>query len=63
MVYATGKKYLKQNALPLMWCSGCGNGIVLSALLRACEELNYEKKDFVIVTGIGCWGNGLPKKS
>lgn len=56
MVYATGKKYLKQNALPLMWCSGCGNGIVLSALLRACEELNYEKKDFVIVTGIGCWG-------
>jgi len=39
-----------------MWCAGCGNGITLSAMLRAIEELGYEKKDFVLVTGIGCWG-------
>jgi 2-oxoglutarate ferredoxin oxidoreductase subunit beta len=56
MSYATGKKYIREDKLPLMWCSGCGNGIALSALLRAIEELDYEKKDFVFVTGIGCWG-------
>ncbi|HUW64927.1 MAG TPA: thiamine pyrophosphate-dependent enzyme [Spirochaetia bacterium] len=39
-----------------MWCPGCGNGIVLGALLRAFEELGYENKDTVVVTGIGCWG-------
>ncbi|NPV27257.1 MAG: 2-oxoacid:ferredoxin oxidoreductase subunit beta [Firmicutes bacterium] len=39
-----------------MWCSGCGNGIVLSALLRAFEELGYANEDTVVVTGIGCWG-------
>lgn len=56
MAYATGKKFLNKAKLPLMWCSGCGNGITLSAMLRAIEELGYEKKDFVLVTGIGCWG-------
>jgi 2-oxoglutarate ferredoxin oxidoreductase subunit beta len=39
-----------------MWCPGCGNGIVLGALLRAFEELGYENGDTVVVTGIGCWG-------
>lgn len=56
MAHATGVDYLKKDALPLMWCSGCGGGIVLSALLRALEELAYKKNEFVIVTGIGCWG-------
>lgn len=56
MAFATGFKYLKSEALPLMWCSGCGNGIVLGALLRAFEELEYEKNQVVVVTGIGCWG-------
>jgi len=35
MAHATGLKFLKNESLPLMWCSGCGNGIVLGALLRA----------------------------
>ncbi len=39
-----------------MWCAGCGNGIVLGALLRAFEELGLPHKDIVVVTGIGCWG-------
>ncbi|MFZ5649137.1 MAG: thiamine pyrophosphate-dependent enzyme [Bacillota bacterium] len=56
MSHATGARYLKQGILPHMWCSGCGNGIVLSALLRAFEELGYENRDTVVVTGIGCWG-------
>jgi len=56
MAHATGLKFLKNESLPLMWCSGCGNGIVLGALLRAFEELEYKKNEVVIVTGIGCWG-------
>lgn len=39
-----------------MWCPGCGNGIVLAALLRAFEELAYTNEETVVVTGIGCWG-------
>ncbi|KKM11676.1 hypothetical protein SY88_08165 [Clostridiales bacterium PH28_bin88] len=39
-----------------MWCPGCGNGIVLGAMLRAFEELGYQNNDTVVVTGIGCWG-------
>lgn len=56
MTHATGAGYLKGGILPHMWCSGCGNGVVLSALLRAFEELGYEKNETVVVTGIGCWG-------
>ncbi|MBP2626691.1 MAG: 2-oxoacid:ferredoxin oxidoreductase, beta subunit [Firmicutes bacterium] len=56
MAHATGLAYLKKEALPLMWCSGCGHGIVLGALLRAFEELEYEHNKVVVVTGIGCWG-------
>lgn len=56
MPTATGMMYLKQDSLPLMWCSGCGNGIVLGSMLRAFEELGYRHNEIVVVTGIGCWG-------
>ncbi|HNR65338.1 MAG TPA: thiamine pyrophosphate-dependent enzyme [Atribacterota bacterium] len=52
----SGKKYVKEELLPFFWCSGCGNGIIFAALIRAMEENNLEKKDIVAVTGIGCWG-------
>jgi 2-oxoglutarate ferredoxin oxidoreductase subunit beta len=50
------KEYLVNEKLPLFWCKGCGNGIVLQAILRAFEELKLDKKKTVVVTGIGCWG-------
>lgn len=56
MAIITGFKYIKQEALPHMWCSGCGNGIVLGAIARAFEELDYAPKDVLVVSGIGCWG-------
>lgn len=56
MSHATGEKYLRNGALPHMWCSGCGIGIMLGALLRAFEELNYKHSEVVVVTGIGCTG-------
>ncbi len=56
MEYATGQRYLKQGALPHMWCSGCGIGVMLRACLRSFEELGYRNEDTVVVTGIGCTG-------
>jgi len=55
-MYATGAKYLKKDALPHMWCPGCGIGVMMGALLRSFEELRYEPRDTVVVTGIGCTG-------
>ena len=31
------EKYLRQSALPHIWCPGCGHGILLAAILRAIE--------------------------
>lgn len=52
----TGKKFLKEDSLPLFWCSGCGNGILLGSIIRAMEECEFKKENTVVVTGIGCWG-------
>jgi 2-oxoglutarate ferredoxin oxidoreductase subunit beta len=35
-------------------CPGCGNGIVIQAILRAIDESSMNLDDFVFVTGIGC---------
>ncbi len=40
--------------MPHIWCPGCGNGIVTAALVRAIERADYDQKDVVIVSGIGC---------
>lgn len=56
MLQKTGEKYLKEGVLPHMWCSGCGIGVMLGALLRSFEELGYAKNEVVVVTGIGCTG-------
>jgi len=50
------KDYLVQDRLPLFWCPGCGHGIVLGAIVRAFEELQLDRRNTVVVTGIGCWG-------
>lgn len=48
------EKYLRKTALPHIWCPGCGNGIVLAAMLRAVEKLDLDQKKTIIVSGIGC---------
>lgn len=50
------KQYIRTDKLPHLWCSGCGNGIVLQALARAMAELELDPQQTVTVTGIGCWG-------
>ncbi len=50
-----GEKYLRKSALPTIWCPGCGSGTVLSATLRAIDELDIIDK-VGLVGGIGCAG-------
>ena len=39
---------------PHLWCPGCGNGIGLSALVRAIDALEYHRNDVILISGIGC---------
>ena len=48
--------YLLEEKLPLFWCAGCGNGIVLQAILRNIDKRGFTRENTVITTGIGCWG-------
>jgi len=48
------KDYIIEDGLPHIWCSGCGNGIVLNALTRALEEMQIPPEDIVIIAGSGC---------
>ncbi len=50
-------KYLRHDKkFPHVWCPGCGNGIVLGALIRAIDRLGFSKDEVVLVSGIGCSG-------
>jgi 2-oxoglutarate/2-oxoacid ferredoxin oxidoreductase subunit beta len=50
-------KYLRSSKkFPHIWCAGCGDGIVLGALIRAIEHTEYSKDDIVLISGIGCSG-------
>ena len=50
-------KYLRtEKKFPLMWCSGCGNGIVLGSMLRAIDAIGLDNDKVAVVSGIGCSG-------
>lgn len=50
-------KYLRHDKkFPHVWCPGCGNGIILGALIRAIDRLGLEKDEIVLISGIGCSG-------
>ncbi len=49
------QQYLRKNAqFPHVWCAGCGNGIIMSAILRAVHKMGWTKDEVVMVSGIGC---------
>lgn len=48
------EKYLRTEKLPHIWCPGCGNGIVLGAMVRAFDKMGCDQNNTVIVSGIGC---------
>ena len=48
--------YLRQEMMPHFLCPGCGHGIALRALLWALHELQIDKDQLAVVSGIGCAG-------
>ena len=41
-------KYLRtEKKFPLIWCSGCGNGVVLGSMLRAIDAMGLDKDQMV----------------
>jgi 2-oxoglutarate ferredoxin oxidoreductase subunit beta len=51
------ERYLRHTKkFPNIWCAGCGNGIVLGAIIRAVDELGLDKNQVAMISGIGCSG-------
>ena len=51
------EKYLRHDKkFPHLWCPGCGNGIVLHAILIAIDEIGFKKDEIAMISGIGCSG-------
>lgn len=44
----------KNKKFPTIWCSGCGIGVVMGALIRAIDHLGLENDQVALVAGIGC---------
>ena len=53
-------QYMRIDHLPQIWCPGCGNGVIMRDVAVAIDELiqdeenDFDRDDFVIVSGIGC---------
>ncbi|RLB22319.1 MAG: 2-oxoacid:ferredoxin oxidoreductase subunit beta, partial [Deltaproteobacteria bacterium] len=51
------EQYLRHHKkFPNVWCAGCGIGIVLGSIIRAVDELQLDKNDVAMISGIGCTG-------
>jgi len=48
--------YLRTEKMPTLWCWGCGDGIIMKAVIRAMAKLGWDKNDVCVVSGIGCSG-------
>lgn len=49
-------QYLRTDKMPTLWCWGCGDGVILKALIRAIDKLGWSMDDVCVVSGIGCSG-------
>jgi 2-oxoglutarate ferredoxin oxidoreductase subunit beta len=49
-------EYLRLEKMPTLWCWGCGDGVILKAVIRAIETCGWNMDDVCIVSGIGCSG-------
>lgn len=48
------EKYFRPGRLPHLWCPGCGNGVVLSAMVEAIDRMGLTKDEVAFISGIGC---------
>ena len=46
--------WLREDRLPHIYCTGCGNGTVINCTLAAVEEMGWKRDETVFVSGIGC---------
>ncbi|MFX4282100.1 2-oxoglutarate ferredoxin oxidoreductase subunit beta [Aliarcobacter butzleri] len=49
-------EYLRTDKMPTLWCWGCGDGVILKAVIRAIEKMGWNMDDVCVVSGIGCSG-------
>ena len=52
-MHPIAEKYLRRSALPQFFCQGCGDGTILTALMRAIDDLGIID-DVAFTSGIGC---------
>ncbi|HET91945.1 MAG TPA: 2-oxoacid:ferredoxin oxidoreductase subunit beta [Chloroflexi bacterium] len=51
------ERYLRHSKkFPNVWCAGCGIGIVMGSIIRAIDDLQLDKNDIAMISGIGCTG-------
>jgi len=50
------KDKLKVDLFPTIWCPGCGIGLIMTQLASVMDELDLNKMNTVLITGIGCTG-------
>ncbi len=50
------EKYLRQDRLPHIWCSGCGIGPAMGSFLRAIDRAQIDPDKVAVISGIGCSG-------
>lgn len=53
---ASIKRVIRPEAFPTPFCPGCGHGILMGAILRAIDELGWDMREMLFVSGIGCGG-------
>jgi 2-oxoglutarate ferredoxin oxidoreductase subunit beta len=49
-------RFLRQDRLPHIWCSGCGLGTALNCFLGALIKSELDPEKVAVVSGIGCSG-------
>jgi len=45
---------MRTDYLPHIWCSGCGNGILMRNVVQAIDQLGLSHDKITVVSGIGC---------
>ncbi len=48
------RAYLREEAMPNVWCPGCGHGNVMTAVAKAFDMAQLDLDNVVVVGGIGC---------
>ncbi|TET47095.1 2-oxoacid:ferredoxin oxidoreductase subunit beta [candidate division TA06 bacterium] len=46
--------YIREEIFPTAFCPGCGCGTVLNCFVHMLDKVGIDKRDLILVTGIGC---------